>query len=96
MSSGWRAFGAHVARWGSSVRLLCGIEQIVWLCNDNDSQLKGIASFLSHFSSSVTASQPLKPDRPVRKPGDPVPLPEFFPPLSLGRAPSFGAAPATA
>jgi hypothetical protein len=59
MSSGWRAFGAHVARWGSSIRLLCGIEQIVWLCNDNDYQLKGIASFLSHFSSSVTASQPL-------------------------------------
>jgi hypothetical protein len=35
------------------------IEQMLQLCNDSHSQLKGIASFLSHFSSSVTASQPL-------------------------------------
>jgi hypothetical protein len=34
------------------------IEQMPQLCNDSHSQLKGIASFLSHFSSSVTASQP--------------------------------------
>jgi hypothetical protein len=33
------------------------IEQMRQLCNDIHSQLKGIASFLSHFSSSVTASQ---------------------------------------
>ncbi|WP_162831471.1 hypothetical protein [Paraburkholderia caffeinilytica] len=35
------------------------IEQMPQLCNDIHSQLKGIASVLSHFSSSVTASQPL-------------------------------------
>jgi hypothetical protein len=35
------------------------IEQMAQLCNDIHSQLKGVASFLSHFSSSVTASQPL-------------------------------------
>lgn len=35
------------------------IEQMRQLCNDIYSQLKGVASFLSHFSSSVTASQPL-------------------------------------
>ena len=29
------------------------------MCNDIYSQLKGDASYLSHFSSSVTASQPL-------------------------------------
>jgi hypothetical protein len=30
-----------------------GIEQATQLCNGNDSQLKGIASVLSHFSTSV-------------------------------------------
>jgi hypothetical protein len=34
------------------------IEEMPWLCSDSHSQLKGIAGFLSHFSSSVTARQP--------------------------------------
>jgi hypothetical protein len=48
------------------------IEQMPQLCNDSHSQLKGIASFLSHFSSSVTASQPFSQDDLDRKPGCPV------------------------